>query len=304
MSPADRPPQSNGPRGGREAPAAAGATIGLVAGNGVFPLLFAREAKARGLRVVAVAHRGETDEAIEGAVDELTWVRVGQLGRMIRALRDGGVTQAVMAGGVHKVRSLAQVRPDLRGILFLRRAMAAGGQGDDALLRALAAEFEGEGIRIVPSTIFLDRLLATRGLLAGPRPGSQVLADVRLGCRVLEALGEVDVGQGVVVERGVVLAVEAVEGTDEAIRRGGRLGRGEAVVVKLAKQGQDMRFDVPAVGPVTIATMASAGAKVLAVEAGATLLLDREALLAAAAAAGISVLGCSRHGDASGGSGG
>jgi hypothetical protein len=277
-----------------------GEAIGLIAGNGRFPLLFAREARSRGLRIVAVAHRGETDEAIEGEVDELTWIRVGQLGKMIRTLAKAGVARAVMAGGIDKVRSLSQIRPDLRGVLFLRRAFRAGGHGDDALLRALAEELEGEGIQVVPSTLFLETLVAPEGRIAGPKPSSQALADIRTGCRVLEALGAVDVGQSVVVERGVVLAVEAVEGTDEAVRRAGTLGRGAAVVVKTAKHGQDMRFDVPAVGPTTIATMAASGATVLAVEAGATLLLDRAELEEFATKAGIAVLGCSRSGAVAG----
>jgi len=274
--------------------------IGLIAGNGRFPLLFAREARSRGLHVAAVAHRGESLEAIEDEVDAITWIRVGQLGKMIRALRGAGVRRAVMAGGIDKVRSLTQIRPDLRGMLFLRRALAAGGQGDDSLLRALAGELEGEGIAIVPSTIFLENLIATPGRMAGPKPSAHALADIRTGAAVLEALGSVDVGQSVVVERGVVLAIEAVEGTDEAIRRAARLGRGAAVVVKGAKQGQDMRFDVPAVGPNTIAIMAAAGATVLAVEAGATLLLDRALLVEAADKAGIAVLGCSRSGAVAG----
>lgn len=288
-----------GPAAGGSAPGAP-ETIGLVAGNGRFPLLFAREARARGHRVVAVAHRGETDEAIGREVDEVTWVRVGQLGHLIRALQAAGVRRAVMAGGIDKVRSLSQIRPDLRGMLFLRRAVAAAGRGDDALLRALAAELEGEGIEVVPSTIFLDSMLATPGRLAGPKPSSQALADVRTGCRVLAALGDEDVGQSVVVEHGVVLAVEAVEGTDEAVRRGGRLGRGGAVVVKAAKRSQDMRFDVPAVGPATIKTMVEAGAAVLAVQAGATLLIDRDELVEAAGGAGIPVVGFTGEGAVAG----
>lgn len=285
---------------GEVAGSTAGEVIGLIAGNGRFPLLFAREARRRGLRIAAVAHRGETDEAIEREVDTVAWVRVGQLGRMIRTLRGAGVRRAVMAGGINKVRSLTQIRPDLRGMLFLRRALSAGAQGDDALLRALASELEGEGIQVVPSTIFLDDLIAKAGHLAGPRPSAVVLADIRAGCRVLAALGPLDVGQSVVVERGVVLAVEAVEGTDEAVRRAGTLGRGGAVVVKASKQGQDMRFDVPAVGPNTIRTMVEAGAAVLAVEAGATLLLDRALLTAAADEARICVVGCSRSGAVAG----
>lgn len=286
--------------GSPKAPDASREAVGLIAGNGRFPLLLAREARARGVRVVAVAHRGETEEAIEREVDEVTWVRVGQLGKTLRTLRRAGVRRAVLAGGIDKVRSLTQVRPDLRGMLFLRRTLGAGSGGDDRLLRALADEIEGEGIAVVSSTVFLPHLVAPAGAIAGPRPSAQALADVRAGCRVLAALGDVDVGQGVVVERGVVLAVEAVEGTDEAIRRAGHLGRGGAVVVKVAKRSQDMRFDVPAVGPVTIATMVEAGASVLAVEAGRTLLIDRDALEAAAAKARVSVVGCSSTGAVAG----
>ncbi len=290
----------SGEAGGRAETGAAPEVIGLIAGNGRFPLLFAREARRRGLHVAAVAHHGETVEELGPEVDEITWVRVGQLGKLLRALRAAGVRRAVMAGGIDKVRSLTQIRPDLRGILFLRRALTAGGHGDDALLRLLATELEGEGIEIVPSTIFLDTLLAPAGRIAGPKPSDQALSDIRAGCRVLAALGAVDVGQSVVVERGVVLAVEAVEGTDETVLRAGRLRRGALVVVKTAKHDQDMRFDVPAVGRKTIATMVEAGASVLAVEAGATLLLDRDEMLAAAAGARISIVGCTKSGAVAG----
>jgi len=279
---------------------ATGESVGLIAGNGRFPLLLAREARAHGVRVIAVAHRGETDDAIEREVDEVTWVRVGQLGKTLRTLRRAGVRRAVMAGGIDKVRSLTQIRPDLRGMLFLRRTLSSGDRGDDRLLRALADEIEGDGIAVVSSTVFLQHLVAPAGGIAGPRPSAQALADVRTGCRVLAALGDVDVGQSVVVERGVVLAVEAVEGTDEAIRRACRLGRGGAVVVKVAKRSQDMRFDVPAVGPVTVATMVAAGAGVLAVEAGRTLLIDRAAMEEAAAKARVSVVGCTATGAVAG----
>lgn len=282
-----------------KAPAAGehvGKHIGLIAGNGRFPLLFAREARARGVHITAVAHRGETDEAIDGEVDHVVWIRVGQLGKLLRVLRRAGVERAVMAGGIDKVRSLTQIRPDLRGMLFLRRQMMSGGQGDDSLLRALADELAREGITVVPSTTFLENLLATAGRIAGPKPSAQALLDIRTGFRVLAALGSVDVGQSVVVERGVVLAVEAVEGTDEAVRRAGGLGRGGAVVVKAAKEGQDLRFDVPAAGPRTIATMAEARASVLAVEAGTTLLVDRDDFIQAANVAGVAVVGCTRTG--------
>ncbi len=269
--------------------------IGLIAGNGTFPLIFAREARSRGYGVTAVAHRGETTRQLEPEVDALTWVRVGQLGKMISTFKKAGIKRAVMAGGINKARSLASVRPDWRGLKFLRKSL---GKGDDALLRRLAGEFESEGIEIVPSTLFLDKIVSSKGLIAGPAPDPAVAADVALGLRALRALGPLDVGQSVVVENGMILAVEAIEGTDAAIRRAGEIGRGKAVVVKAAKTGQDLRFDVPAVGPATIETMAGAGAAVLALEAGSTIILEAEGLVEAADSAGVSVIGFS--GDESG----
>lgn len=270
--------------------------IGLIAGNGVFPVVFAREARSRGYQVVAVAHRGETLSELDEAADSVEWIRVGQVARLARALRRAGVRRAVMAGGINKVRSLSGVRPDWRALRILGRTLA---RGDDALLRGLARELDRDGIQIVPCTTFLEKLLFPRGRLAGPMPSPRVFADVRLGARVLAALGDLDVGQSVVVEDGVVLAVEAIEGTDEAIRRAGALGRGRSVVVKAAKRGQDMRFDVPAVGPGTLETMRAHGACCLAVEAGRALLLEADRVVSVANSAGISVVGYSGGGEVS-----
>lgn len=267
--------------------------IGLIAGNGTFPILFAREAKARGCEVVAVAHSGETLPALGDEVDSVCWVRVGQIGRMIREFKRRGVVRAVMAGGIDKAGSLFSFRPDFRA---LRLLAGARGKGDDAILRKVAAEFEREGVQIVPSTLFLDRIVVPRGLLAGPAPDARACEDIRLGFRVLRATGQLDVGQGVVVEGGVVLAVEAIEGTDEAIRRAGAFARGAAVVVKAAKRGQDMRFDVPAVGPGTIEAMRAAGARTLAVEAGAAIVLEGEKMAELSIRHGVGVVGCDADG--------
>jgi DUF1009 family protein len=268
--------------------------IGLIAGNGTFPVAFAREAKARGYGVVAVAHLGESRPEIAGVADSVEWIRVGQIGRMIRTFVHAGIRRAVMAGGIDKARSLTRVWPDRRGLKLLGRMLT---KGDDALLRGLAAELESEGIEIVACTTFLDRLLFPVGVFAGAPPNDRVERDLRLGVSVLRALGPLDVGQSVVVEDGVVLAVEAIEGTDATIRRAAVLGRGHAVVVKGAKRGQDMRFDVPAVGPETIDAMASAGAKTLAVEAGAAIVLDGEEFARRAKRAGIDVVGWDGSGE-------
>jgi len=273
-------------------------TIGLIAGNGTFPLLFARAAREQGYRVAAVAHRNETPKDIGVEADQVTWVRVGQLGRMIKAFRAAGVKRAVMAGGIDKARSLLALRPDWTGIRVLRRNRR---RGDDALLRSVAEEFESNGISIVSSALFLPHIVAAAGRIAGPAPARPELDDVRLGCDVLRALGAHDVGQSVVVERGVVLAIEAVEGTDAALRRAGALGRGRAVLVKMAKHGQDMRFDAPAIGPTTIETMAVTGARTLAVEAGAAIVLEGERVCVLADRHGIAVLGCDASGEVTGG---
>jgi DUF1009 family protein len=245
--------------------------IGLIAGGGRLPGLFAQAAKAQGLHVHAVAHLGETDPALAEAVDSLSWVHVGQAGHVLDALKRQGVTKAVMAGGIGRVRSLTQARADLGALKVLARLRTLR---DDELLRAVARWFEENGVEIVSATDYVKSVLVQPGQLAGPPLSESQKRDVELGCTVAARLGEADVGQTVVVKGGVVLAVEAVEGTDEAIRRGGKLGGPGAVVVKRAKPGQDERFDLPAIGPVTLEVMREAGAQVLAFEAKKTIVLD------------------------------
>lgn len=265
-----------------------GSAVGLIAGNGRLPFLFAQAARRQGLRVVAVAHREETDPALRGEVDDLTWVRVGQVGRILRALRAAGVERAVMAGGIGRVRALTAARPDLGAVRIIASLRSFR---DDALLRAVASYFERNGVRIEAPTAFLEEVLAPAGLIAGPALTDAQTRDVALGWDVAGLLGQADVGQTVVVKGGHVLALEAVEGTDEAIRRGARLGGRGVVIVKRAKPGQDERFDLPAVGPATLALMNEVGAAVLAVEAGRTLILDAAEVAAAARRADITVWG-------------
>lgn len=262
-------------------------SIGLVAGNGRFPLLFAESARKLGHRVVAIAHRGETDPALEELVASLHWVKLGQLGKIIEALKSEGVSRAVWAGGIDKKR-IFHARPDLRGLKLLAKLTA---RGDDAILRALASEFEREGIEIVAPTDYMPERMAARGPMGKLKPNGAQDEDIALALGVARSVGRVDVGQTVVIKEGIVVAVEAIEGTDECIRRGGALAKRGAIVVKVAKPGQDMRFDVPAVGPGTIAVMREVHAEVLAVEAGRTLVLDREDLVRAADRAGIVVVG-------------
>lgn len=262
--------------------------IGLIAGRGQFPLLFAQAARGQGFRIVAVAHRGETDPALEELVHQFHWVYVGQLGKIIHAFKAAGVRRAVMAGGISRGRLFREFRPDLRALSVIRRA---GAGKDDRLLRAVAAELEGEGITVVPSTLFLEELLAAPGQLGRRAPTPEELQDIDFGFRVAKEIGRLDIGQCVVVRRRVVVALEAVEGTDEAIRRGGRLAGPGVVVVKVSKPQQDLRFDVPAVGRETISVMQEVEAAVLAVEAGKTLIFDRAEMLKEADRAGIALWG-------------
>jgi hypothetical protein len=262
--------------------------IGLIAGKGQFPLLFAQAAQNQDYQLVAIAHRGETDPALATLVDELHWVYVGQLGRIIRIFKDAGVRRAVMAGGVSRGRLFQELRPDLRALNLIRRV---GAGKDDRLLRAVAAELEEEGITIAPSTLFLEDLLAAVGPLSGRPPTTAELLDIDFGFRVAKEIGRLDIGQCVVVRRQVVVALEAIEGTDETIRRAGRLAGAGSVVVKVSKPHQDLRFDVPAVGPDTLLAMREAQAAVLAVEAGKTLIFDRPEMVRLADQADIAVWG-------------
>jgi len=262
--------------------------IGLIAGKSQFPLLFAQAARAHGARVVALAHHGETDPALAQLVDEIHWLYVGQLGKMIRLFKKAGVSRAVMAGGITRGRLFREFRPDLRALALVRRA---GAGQDDRLLQAVAAEFESEGITIAPSTLFLDDLLAPAGQLGKRAPNQAQLEDINFGFRIAKAMGALDIGQCVVVRRQVVVALEAIEGTDECIRRGGLLAGPGCVVVKVSKPNQDLRFDVPAVGLDTIRTMFETQAAVLALEAGKTLTFDRPEMLTQANRAKIVVWG-------------
>jgi DUF1009 family protein len=265
--------------------------IGLIAGNGRFPLLFAENARRLGYRVSAVALTGEADPSLEKVVDRIHWIALGQLRRLIKAFKQDGVRQAVMVGGVKKTHLFSDIRPDLRSLALLRRVSV---RKDDSLLRAIASELEDEGIRIRESTFGLDGLLVEEGTLTRRAPTKREWRDIEFGWEMAGAVGRLDIGQCVVVKDRVVVAVEAVEGTDEAVRRGGKLARSGAVVIKRFKPQQDRRFDLPAIGPGTIRAMADCGAAVLAIEAGRAVFLDREEAIAAADEAGIAIVGVAR----------
>lgn len=277
----------HGDPGGKES-ISAGERIGLIAGNGRFPIIFADNAKRLGYAVSAVAHIGETAPELEHHVEKIHWVKIGQFNKLIKALKGDGVRQAVMLGGIKKTHVFTTVRPDFRALAVASRLKAFK---DDAILREVAAELEREGIQIRESTFGLSGILVEEGTLTKRSPSKKEWEDIRFGWEMAEAIGRLDIGQCVIIKDRVVAAVEAVEGTDDAIRRGGALAREGAVVVKRSKPQQDFRFDLPAVGPATIEAMASVKASALALEAGRTVLLDRDEMILKAERAKIAIVG-------------
>lgn len=262
--------------------------IGIIAGGGQFPLLFARAAKKKGCQVVVAAHKGESSPEIESIADELCWVKLGQLGKIIKFFRQHGVGEAVLLGTITKTRIFKDILPDFKGLALWNKLKV---RHDDSILRAVAEALEDEGIKILESTFFLRELLFPKGVLTRRKPSAGQIEDIHFGWRMAREVGRLDIGQCVVVRDRTVLAVEAIEGTDAAIHRGGRLGKEQAVVVKVKKPDQDFRFDLPAIGTKTIESMVEVGASVLAVEAGQSLLFDGEAAIALADKAGIIVIG-------------
>ncbi len=263
------------------------AALGIIAGSGVYPLLLADSARRAGVRkIVAAAFIGETDSALAQRVDAIEWMRVGQLGRLLKCFEAAGVHHAIMAGQIAP-HNLFNLRPDFKALLLLARVKQ---RNAETLFGAIADELTTVGVELLPAFTFLEEHLASVGLIAGREPNRREMADVAFGFRVAKEVSRLDVGQTVVVRNGTVLAVEAFEGTNEAIKRGGMLGRRGAVVVKVSKPNQDMRFDVPVIGPQTLATAAAAKVRVIAIEAGRTLLLQKEELVAAAESAGVSIV--------------
>lgn len=262
--------------------------IGIIAGGGQFPLLFAKAARKQGLRVYAAAHQGETDKALAGYVNRLQWVKLGQLGKIIDFFKHEGVRKTVFLGSITKTNIFRDVRPDLTGMGLWNKIQI---KQDDAILRAVADRLEKDGIEVVSSTGYVPELLFPKGILTRRKPTREQKKDIEFGWKIARSLGRLDIGQCVVVRNQTVLAVEAIEGTDAAIRRGGSLGREKTVVVKLRKPNQDLRFDLPAIGRQTVAIMMEVKAAVLAVEAGYALFFDKEEVIQAADNAGIIIVG-------------
>jgi DUF1009 family protein len=262
--------------------------LGLIAGNGRFPFLAAKGARRAGRRVVAVAIREEASAELEHEVDEFHWVGLGQLGRAIEILRAAGAAEAVMAGQVKHRQIFSAVVPDLRLVGVLARLAF---RNTDSLIGGVAEALAREGITLLPSTAFVADHLAVPGSMTRRAPGSDERLDIAYGETVARALTRLDLGQTAVVKGRAAVALEAMEGTDEVIRRAGRIAGPGTTVVKVSKPGQDLRFDVPVIGPGTLDAMGDAKAAVLAVDAGRTLIIDKPDFLARADSVGVAVFG-------------
>jgi DUF1009 family protein len=261
---------------------------GLIAGNGQFPFLVAEGARKAGESLAVVAIKEETDKRIDQAADDVLWVGIGQLGKMISFFKDRGVTKAIMAGQVKHVQIFSGALPDVR---MLKMLWNLPKRNTDALIGGVADEMAREGIELIDSTYFIRDQLAGEGPLTKRKPDETEIGNIEYGLHIAHEIARLDLGQTIVVRAKACVAIEAMEGTDATIRRGGTLAKGKLTVVKVAKPDQDMRFDVPVVGVPTIETMAAAGATCLSITAGKTLIFDREEMFAVADKNKISIVG-------------
>ena len=253
------------------------ASLGLIAGNQTLPLLFAQQARRAGVkRLVGVAFRGETNPALEQSVDEIIWLKVGQLSKLISAFQDRGITQCVMLGQIAP-KNLFDLRPDLRTIGLLARLERRNAH---TLFGGIAAELKKDGIELIPALPWLKPLMAQAGFHLGPKLSEPSRADVQFGFSIAKEIARLEIGQLVVVKSGTVLAVEAFEGTDACLARGGGLAgeAGGATAVKVAKDGHDLRFDIPCIGPKTIETCHRSRVSTFAMESGLALVLEPQAV--------------------------
>lgn len=263
-------------------------SFGVIAGNGPLPGIVLKNLKAEGFSVYVAAHVGETPENTLLLADDVCWVKPGALGTLLAFFRAHSVQQALFAGGLKKAALLRTFEPDKEAIEFIE---TLPNLHDDTILRSLAAWLENQGVNILDTRIGIGGLLGPEGVLTKLSPSPKHQKDIALGFQAARALGGLDVGQAVVTEDLIVLALEAIEGTDAMIQRAGAFSKGDGVLVKAKKPSQDSRFDLPSVGPATIANMAKAGLKVLAFEAGWTVLFEQERLVSEADALGMVVVG-------------
>jgi len=250
--------------------------LAIIAGNGVYPRLLADGARRAGVKkIVVAAFTDETDPVLEQYVDVLEWMRVGQLGRLLKFFRGQDVNHAIMAGQIAP-KNLFDLRPDMKALLLVGKLKQ---RNAESIFAAIADELAKINVDLLPATTFLEDSLARSGLIAGPKLSPRQEHDVELGWNVAKEIARLDIGQTIVIKNGTIVAVEALEGTNEAIKRGGTLAREGAVMVKVSKPNQDTRFDVPVIGVETVRIAAESGVRVIAVEAGKTLLLERDAVV-------------------------
>jgi hypothetical protein len=260
--------------------------LGIIAGNGVYPRLLADSARKTGVKkIVAAAFTGETDPALEQHVDLIDWMHVGQVNRLLKFFRAHDIHHAIMAGQIAP-KNLFDLKPDWKALLLLGKLKE---RNAESIFAAIADELAKIDVELLPATTFLENSLASSGLFAGAKLSRQEEEDVDLGWKTAKEIARLDIGQTVIVKNGTIVAVEALEGTNETIKRGGTLAHNGAVMVKVAKPNQDMRFDVPVIGVETIGIAAQAKLRVIAVEAGKTLLLDHDAIIDVANRAKISI---------------
>lgn len=263
-------------------------TIGIIAGSGIYPQTFIDAARARGdIRIVVAAFTGETREELPDTADAHIWVRVGQLGKIIKFFKKEGATESVMMGQIAP-KNLFDIRPDVRTMLLLARTKE---KNAETLFGGIADELAKDGITLLPATTFLEEKMPSEGIVYGPKLNDSALEDAQFGFRIAKETSRLDIGQTVVVRNGTVLAVEAFEGTNACIRRGGELGKGKGVtLVKVSKPNQDFRFDVPVIGPDTVKNCTASGIKVIAIEAEKTLLLAGDEVQALCAEHKVSII--------------
>ncbi|MBF0378611.1 MAG: UDP-2,3-diacylglucosamine diphosphatase LpxI [Desulfamplus sp.] len=261
--------------------------IGLIAGGGQFPLLFAKKASEKGYKVCAAAYIKEASREIEKYVAEIEWLHLGQVGRLLKFFKKNDVNESVMLGSVKKTKIFTDIKPDFKAIAFIA---TKGNTHDDSILTSFADLLEKEGIAIKPSTSLLPELISPKGCWTKRKPDNSEQRDIEIGWKIAREIGKLDIGQCVVISNGTVLAVEAIDGTDETIKRGASLTDKGAVVVKLSKPQQDLRFDLPSAGAETIRIMAQYGASILVLEAGKSITFDRDKMVSLADAHKISII--------------
>lgn len=265
---------------------------GLIAGNGKFPFLVAKGAREQGVSLSVVAIKEETDRSIDDIADNVTWVGIGQLGKMLSFFKKANIEKVIMAGHVKHVQLFSSAIPDMRMVKML---WGLKRRNTDALIGGIAAELAKEGIQLIDSTYFVQDMLAPDGLMTKRNPTDMELENIEYGLHITSETARLDLGQTVVVRAKACVAIEAMEGTDATIKRAGELANGKLTVVKVAKPDQDMRFDVPVVGVSTVETMIAAGATCLSITTGKTLIFDRDEMISLADKNKITIIGNPSH---------